>query len=547
VARSDSKCLVIARRPSPEQAAIIAALNGNHGIAMWLLETDRDGAICRIGSWDSGAVDFSDASDRAGRDEWGNAITPSACGEVNLADSFGDGLARLLIAGPTLSERAMHLGIVCAESSCDLVLSLIRQISMQTAMERQFESAEDQLAELLRANDSLVVQVTEDFEELTFLRSISEYLECSDETVDYLQMAKVMMEPLTRGVRAQCLAFVSLDESGNLRTDLVHGDSVLQPNGFARLIEALKDSVEGRPFVQNRFSQSVLGSAFPEIERLLIVKMASSRRTLGYLVAVNRTSLGLDEIEARLSDLSHMEFGTAEAALLGSAGSILAAHAHNVTLLRQKESLLTSVIRAMVSAIEAKDQYTRGHSDRVALYGQVLARELGLLDSYVEKIYLSGLLHDVGKIGVSDATLRKPGKLTDEEFEEIKKHPDEGWAILQDIEQLRDILPGVLYHHERIDGCGYPDGLHGHNIPLDGRLLAVADAWDAMTSDRPYRKGMPDEKAEAILRKGAGTQWDAQIVDAFFRARDEIRRVANEYDMPSKPSRESGSPGAGSS
>ena len=266
-------------------------------------------------------------------------------------------------------------------------------------------------------------------------------------------------------------------------------------------------------------------------------RMASSRRTLGFFVAINRTSLGLLEIEARLQDQSLMEFGTAEATLLGSAGSILAAHAHNLALLKQKESLLTSVIRAMVSAIEAKDQYTRGHSDRVALYGRALAEQLGLSDNYQEKIYLSGLLHDVGKIGVSDATLRKPGKLTDEEFEEIKKHPDEGWAILNDIEQVRDILPGVLYHHERIDGRGYPDGLRGLDIPLDGRILAVADAYDAMTSDRPYRQGMPVEKADSILREGAGTQWDAAIIDAFFEAKDEINRITQEYEMPNKPRR----------
>jgi HD-GYP domain-containing protein (c-di-GMP phosphodiesterase class II) len=155
-----------------------------------------------------------------------------------------------------------------------------------------------------------------------------------------------------------------------------------------------------------------------------------------------------------------------------------------------------------------------------------LARELGLSEKEIETIHLSGLLHDVGKIGVEDHVLRKPGKLTPEEFEHIKTHSRIGYNILKDLKQLCRVVPAVLHHHEAWDGSGYPEGLAGEDIPYLARIVAVADAFDAMSSDRPYRRGMPDEKLDTVLREGAGVQWDARVVEAFFRARDDVRDIA---------------------
>ena len=173
----------------------------------------------------------------------------------------------------------------------------------------------------------------------------------------------------------------------------------------------------------------------------------------------------------------------------------LAAQLHNVRLLRQKEELFTDVIRALVNAVEARDPYTCGHSERVASFARCLALVSGQPAGAHERVYLTGLLHDVGKIAIPDGVLQKPGKLNDEERAIIETHTDAGWRILHELDALRDVLPGVLYHHEHYDGNGYPDGLVGENIPIDGRILAVCDAFDAMTSDRPYRNGMPVEKA----------------------------------------------------
>ena len=279
-----------------------------------------------------------------------------------------------------------------------------------------------------------------------------------------------------------------------------------------------------------------MGQQFKGVRRFVLAPLNNAQQCLGWLVGVNLSFLSTLDSDARWA-LSEHEFGTHEASLMGAAASILTTHATNVELFREKERLLISVVRSLVSAVEAKDAYTHGHSERVALFGKRLAEQLGYSQDVCDRLYLTGLLHDVGKIGVSDATLSKPGRLSDEEFDEIKRHPDEGWAILHDLEQLKYVLPGVLYHHERYDGKGYPDGLDGQNIPIDGRILAVADAYDAMTSDRAYRQGMSQKKAETILREGAGTQWDLEMVDAFFTIMSDIIAIRNDYQPKAKVER----------
>ncbi|MYL33568.1 HD domain-containing protein [Pontibacillus yanchengensis] len=184
----------------------------------------------------------------------------------------------------------------------------------------------------------------------------------------------------------------------------------------------------------------------------------------------------------------------------------------------RNEQLLESFFTVFAATLDARDAYTAGHSNRVAEYSIIIANEAGLPEDEVDLLRKSALLHDIGKIGVRDNVLLKDGKLTDEEFELIKKHPVMGANILEQVDlpdELQPLLPGVKYHHERFDGRGYPEGLSGYNIPKFGRLMAVADAFDAMTSDRPYRKGMPFEKALSIIEGGRGTQWDPYYADLF--------------------------------
>jgi putative nucleotidyltransferase with HDIG domain len=176
-------------------------------------------------------------------------------------------------------------------------------------------------------------------------------------------------------------------------------------------------------------------------------------------------------------------------------------------------------IRALAEAIDAKDAYTRGHSERVAVYSSRLAREMGLRKEMIERVYFSGLLHDVGKIGVPDAIITKPDRLTEEEYLEIQKHPEIGAKILEPVEFLSSVVPCVRHHHEWFDGSdrGYPDRLRADKIPLPSRLILVCDTVEAMTSDRPYRKALPLETVVRELHKFSGSQFDPQCVDAFLR------------------------------
>lgn len=184
---------------------------------------------------------------------------------------------------------------------------------------------------------------------------------------------------------------------------------------------------------------------------------------------------------------------------------------------KELEDLFIKLVIAMVNALDAKSPWTKGHTERVTNYALEIAREIGIKDEELENLRLCCLLHDIGKIGIYDVILDKPGKLTDEEFDLIKKHPEKGAEILKPIKQLSKIIPGILHHHERYDGKGYPDGLMGEDIPLCARILHVADSFDSMTADRPYRPAPGVEYAISEFKKYVGLQFDPQVVEAFMR------------------------------
>lgn len=185
--------------------------------------------------------------------------------------------------------------------------------------------------------------------------------------------------------------------------------------------------------------------------------------------------------------------------------------------LRKLNHSYRETVAAASAAIDARDAYTAGHSRRVADIACKVGKELGLEDSQLECLELAALLHDIGKIGIPDYILNKPGKLEDEEFKKIQAHPVLGYNILEKIEFLSPMLPAILHHHERFDGKGYPEGLKGDDIPTGASIIAIADTYDAMTSDRPYRRALSHEAAVAELKKCKGTQFKNEIVDAFLK------------------------------
>jgi putative nucleotidyltransferase with HDIG domain len=202
----------------------------------------------------------------------------------------------------------------------------------------------------------------------------------------------------------------------------------------------------------------------------------------------------------------------------------------NERLKQKNEEVLKSqdVIRTLAQALEARDHYTQGHSSRVAEVAVALARELGLSREEQEILRHGCLLHDIGKINVPDAVLRKPAALSDEEFAQMKRHPAIGEGICRPLVFARPFLDIIRHHHERWDGKGYPDGLSGEEISAHARIAAIADAWDAMTTDRPYRQALPPQVAFSRLEEGAGSQWDAELVRQFLRVMR--RRVEGERE-----------------
>ncbi len=202
--------------------------------------------------------------------------------------------------------------------------------------------------------------------------------------------------------------------------------------------------------------------------------------------------------------------------------SLLGLHVRASARYQYMKDLLVGLTRALTSAIDAKDAYTFGHSERVARLAVELGLALGLGEDELSDIHLAGLLHDIGKIGIRDEVLTKSGPLTPDEFKHIQEHVVIGHRILADLHAIGHLLPGVLYHHERFDGGGYPEGLKGDAIPTLARILAVADSFDAMNTTRPYRTAMPAVRVDEILRQGAGTQWDPLVIDAYVRSRDRL-------------------------
>jgi len=181
-------------------------------------------------------------------------------------------------------------------------------------------------------------------------------------------------------------------------------------------------------------------------------------------------------------------------------------------------------LTTMAASIDARDRYTSGHSMRVAHWGREIAKDIGLPAEKVEEIYVGGILHDIGKIGIEDEILNKKGRLTPEEYDKIKQHTVIGYEIIMQAGMFKELLPAIRSHHERIDGKGYPDGLVGDEIPLMAKILAISDSFDAMVADRPYRKGLPVEEALNEIRRGAGTQFDKVLAGHFIEIVERLPR-----------------------
>lgn len=337
-------------------------------------------------------------------------------------------------------------------------------------------------------------------------------------TLDLRELLTKIMSTATKVMRCETSTVYLVDEQTNeLYFHIVSGD----PNVGAKLQEIRLPMGTGlagwcaqnnKPVIvpdtekDPRFFKGADKKSGFVTRSMICVPMRLKDRVVGVLQVLNRTG----DIPFNDHDLETLE----------NVANQAVSAIENARLYENIQKVYLSTIEVLATAIDAKDPYTQGHSRRVTQYSVAIAEELNLSPKEVESIRYAGLLHDVGKIGIKDSIIRKPGRLTDEEYAIIKKHPAIGAKILRPVDFLADKIPGVLHHHEYYDGRGYPEHLTGENIPLAGRIICVADAFDAMTTNRPYRKGLTVKTAVGELQKFSGKQFDPVCVEAFMRAFD---------------------------
>lgn len=417
--------------------------------------------------------------------------------------------SRLGIDGIWLNQQAETLSTYNDET-------LLRQARLLHGMIRdhvRLSCLEQELA-------GLSGQLANTYEELSLIYQISGGMRINRRASDFFKGAclDVMGVMNVRGMG------VSLIDNTQQTEPVLYGSLSLPPGKVHRLASELMRLLAERksPLLINDLHRDKHFSWLGEYAKQLIaVPLQRQEQVLGVLFGIDKTTGG--------------EFDSVDSKLLNSIANESAIYLENANLFEDVHGLMMGLLHSLTSAVDAKDAYTCGHSERVALLSRHLAMQARLTDHEVERVYMAGLLHDVGKIGVPEAVLQKTGRLTAEEFEQIKKHPEIGARILQDIKQIKDIIPGVLHHHERYDGKGYPGGLAGEDIPLMGRIICLADCFDAMTSSRTYRKALPLEVALTELRRCSGTQFDPRLTEAFLQiSGDQFRELIRNHQEQTK-------------
>jgi putative nucleotidyltransferase with HDIG domain len=339
------------------------------------------------------------------------------------------------------------------------------------------------------------------YEEVSLLHQLGEVLRVNRPVSDLLEQVCAELRQ-TVGAEAAVAFLPGLEE--DCPESIIVGALPFNRKDLPRIVSHLldglgadpaRDAERGHVVINNHCQDDpVLAGYSIALSRMVLVPLSGGDGNRGALLAVNR---------------HESEFGSPDAKLIRSTASASGIFIENRRLYRQLQERMLDLVRALVSSVDAKDPYTSGHSERVAITCRRLAEGLKLPAEDVETVYLAGLLHDVGKIGTPEHILRKEGRLEHEERLIIQKHPEIGGRILAGIGQLESIREAVMYHHERIDGGGYPSGLKGDQIPPLARIVGLADAFDAMTSNRPYRPMLPLELVRQEIQRNIGTQFDA--------------------------------------
>ncbi len=458
----------------------------------WKLDKGVMGAILKVGE----PAIISDASEYPiFRDEISKAI---GCTVVNVLcvplKRKGETLGVLEVFNKKLSREELKEGDkgVAPFTAEDqkLIVSLSNEIVMVIENAMLFNERERKVVELdnlLKATEAIAsaMQLDPLLDMIMELgMNVMDAEGCSVLLVD--EKEKKLQFVAASGAKKEEVKKLSLDMGEGVAGWVAQNDQPL-------LIEDVsKDS---------RFSKKVDETLEQETKSLICIPLKVKERTIGVMEVMNKRG--------------DRTFTERDMVLFKPLSAQAAVAIERARLYEDLEDMYISTVKSLAAAIDAKDPYTRGHSERVTRFSMLIAKELGLDDKTQRDVQLCGLLHDVGKIGVPISVLRKKDKLTDEDWKHIRRHPVLGAEIVSPITQLKELIPNIRHHHERYDGKGYPDGLKGEDIPLISRILAVADTFDALTSERPYRNGLSDKAAVEEMKVVKGTQLDSVCVEAF--------------------------------
>lgn len=329
-------------------------------------------------------------------------------------------------------------------------------------------------------------------------------------SLSHAKIIETVMEHIERIIQCD-LVGVLVEEKGKLVVRAVRANGITLPAALRPGACLARQSLAGAAFAKG---ESRYTPYLRDAKRLGLTDRALRDAGLSSLLAIPLTSKEITKGVLLLGDTQPGQFGSEAAFIIEKVAAQIAVALENARLYEEMRNLFINTVASLANAIDAKSPWTKGHSERVMHISVAIGKEMGLAETLVERVRLGGLLHDIGKIGIIEALLEKPAKLSELEFPPMRLHPEKGVAILAPIEQLRDVLPGILHHHERYDGSGYPEGLRGEDIPLEARIIGVADSFDAIVSARPYKKGLSVAAALAELRKCSGTQFDPVVVES---------------------------------
>lgn len=356
----------------------------------------------------------------------------------------------------------------------------------------------------VREVEVLSESLAETYEELSFIHRLNEAMNLAASHRAYFQgLAEELRELVAAEVVVIRLYNKGLVGEPSDADTICAGQSNTPVERIAARVDQDRLAKRGYQICAIDAGQADAGDNQAPGEQLLAAPIVRQTEQMGVIIAL-RTG-------------QQHKFNNIDVTRVSSIAKSAAVILENFRLYDNLRHLFLGTVRALTRSIDAKDRYTCGHSERVATISRRLLLALGGTEQQADRVYLCGMLHDIGKIGIPEEVLHKPGKLTPEQFSMIKQHPTVGAAILDGIGELEDVVPGVLHHHERLDGLGYPKGLKGDDIPLYARVLAVADTFDAMTSERPYRKALSVQVATEELQRHAGTQFDPAVVEALRR------------------------------